>query len=42
VKATIVPVGRECEGIDDLVVIQGVQVLSVIQIPEHGPGVLSS
>jgi len=37
-----VTVGREAQGVDDVIVVQGVQVLAVIQIPEHGLGVLAA
>merc|ERR1719378_1157648 len=37
-----VAVGREAQGVDDVIVVQGVQVLAIIQIPEHGLGVLAA
>ena len=37
-----VPVGREGEAVDGVAAVQGVQVLPVIQIPEHGAGVLAT
>lgn len=37
-----VAVGREAQGIDDVVVLQGVQVLAVIQIPQESLGVLAT
>lgn len=37
-----VAVGREAQGVDDVVVLQGVQVLAVIQIPQQGLGVLAT
>ena len=30
------PVGREAEAVDGVGMVQGVQVLPVIQVPEHG------
>jgi len=37
-----VAVGREAQGVDDVIVVQSVQVLAVIQVPEHGLGVLAA
>jgi len=37
-----VPVGGEAEGIDGILVLQGVQVLAVIEIPQHSLGVLAT
>ena len=37
-----VPVGGEGEAVDGVAAVQGVQVLPVIQIPEHGAGVLAT
>jgi len=37
-----VAVGRKAQGVDDVIVVQGVQVLPIIQIPEHGLGVLAA
>lgn len=37
-----VAVGREAQGVDDVVVLQGVQVLAVIQIPQQSLGVLAT
>lgn len=37
-----VAVGREAQSVDDVVVVQGVQVLAVIQVPQQGLAVLSS
>ena len=36
------PVGREAESVDVLGVVKGVQVLAVIQVPQHGLGVLAT
>ena len=35
-----VPVGAEAEGVDGVSVVQGVQVLVIIQVPQHSLGVL--
>jgi len=37
-----VAVGREAQGVDDVVVLQGVQVLAVIEVPQQGLGVLAT
>merc|ERR1711994_270717 len=37
-----VAVGREAQGVDDVIVVQGVQVLAIVQVPEHGLGVLAA
>jgi len=37
-----VAVGGEAQGVDDVIVVQSVQVLAVIQVPEHGLGVLAA
>lgn len=37
-----VSVGREGHGVDDVVSGQGVQVLALVEVPEHGLSVLSS
>lgn len=41
-NAQPVTVGREAQGIDDVVVLQSVQVLAVIQIPQQSLGVLAT
>ena len=35
-----VPVGAEAEGVDTLLGVQGVQVLTLIQVPQHGESIL--
>ena len=37
-----IPVRAECEGVDGVGVVQSVQMLAVIEIPEHGLGVLAA
>lgn len=37
-----VAVGREAQGVDDVVVLQSVQVLAVIEVPQQGLGVLAT
>merc|ERR1719508_625798 len=37
-----VPVGREGEPVDGVVMVQGVEMLAIIEIPQHSLGVLSS
>ena len=37
-----VPVGRESKCIDGIIVVKGVKMLAIIQVPEHGLGVLSA
>ena len=37
-----IPVRAECEGVDGVGVVQSVQMLAVIEIPEHGLGVLAT
>lgn len=37
-----VSVGREAKGCDDVIVVQGVEVLAIIQVPEHSLHVLAS
>lgn len=37
-----ITVWREAQGVDDFVVVQGVQVLAVIQVPQEGLGVLAT
>ena len=38
----VIPVGGEGESVDSVGVVKGVQVLAVIQVPEHGLAVLST
>ena len=37
-----IPVRAECEGVDGVGVVQSVQMLAVVDIPEHGLGVLAT
>ena len=37
-----VTVGREDKGIDDVTGLEGVEVLALVQIPEHGDAILST
>ena len=37
-----IPVRTECQGVDGVGVVQSVQMLAVIEIPEHGLGVLAA
>ena len=37
-----VPVGGEGQAVDGIRAVQGVQVLPVIEVPEHGPGILAT
>ena len=37
-----VPVGGEGQAVDGVSAVQGVQMLPVIEVPEHGPGVLAA
>lgn len=37
-----VPIRREAQSIDDVVMVQGVEMLLIMQIPQHGLRVLSS
>ena len=37
-----VPVGREDEGVDDVTSLKGVEVLPLVQVPEHGNAVLAT
>lgn len=39
---TDVPVGREDESVDDVASLEGVEVLALVQVPEHGDSVLST
>lgn len=41
-NAQPVAVGREAQGVDDLVVLQGVQMLAIVQVPQEGLAVLAS
>ena len=36
------PVGAESEGIDGISMVQGVEVLAIIKIPQHGLGILAA
>ena len=37
-----VPVGREDEGVDDVTSLEGVEVLALIEVPEHGDTVFAA
>ena len=37
-----IPVGAEGEGIDGISMVQGVEMLAIIEVPKHGLGVLAS
>ena len=37
-----IPVGAEGEGIDGISMVQGVEVLAIIEIPQHGLGILAA
>ena len=35
-RAGSVPVGREAQAVDGISMVQGVQVLTIVQVPQHG------
>ena len=42
VASSKLPVGAEGEGIDGISMVQGVEVLAIIEVPQHGLGVLAT
>ena len=42
VASSKLPVGAEGEGIDGISMVQGVEVLAIIEVPQHGLGVLAA
>jgi hypothetical protein len=38
----LLPVGRESKGVDRVIVVKGVEMLAIIQVPKHGLGVLTA
>ena len=37
-----IPVGAEGEGVDSISMVQGVEVLAIIEVPQHGLGILAA
>ena len=37
-----IPVGAEGEGVDSISMVQGIEVLAIIEVPQHGLGILAA